>query len=598
MASKDEKQGKRVDRRTFLRGGLVAGGAIAGAGIAIRAMADASGDSTGPVPPPKPRGVTIGRRTPVKPSGRPNILVIVVDQLRYPQWATAGPFGLGFAPNLQKLREGGVSFSHHYTASNDCTPARSTLLTGLYTHQTGCMITGGSTLDPGFPTWGTMLREHGYHTHWFGKWHLTHRDNRWTSLTGSAALEQYGFAGGVYPSPDGAPGQGWKRDPHIAGVFAEWFKNANHVQPWCTTVSFVNPHDIAWWYLWSDRVPAEAAAKPLTRRLPPNYETPELLAERRKPRLQRSFQEAAAASFGPVPFTGPEVPGRWLEFQDLYIKLQREVDRHIGHVLRTLHSLPEVEANTVIVFTSDHGEYGASHGLRGKGASAYEEALRVPLIVRDPRETLTAAPAQTRTQLTSSVDVAPLLLTIGSGSSAWREDQRYSHLAGRLDLGRLLKDPNAPGREYVLHATDEMVTEYAVETYAADAPLHVVALRTPDAKYATYSNWPDDRIAVSEQGQETEVYDYRSQAGRLELDNAAGRSDIEEGMRAQYEHAFKHELREPLPERLQLAHSNGFADYFLTARHAATVATERRQRRAEAGMAGIASLKRPPLSDR
>ena len=145
----------------------------------------------------------------------------------------------------------------------------------------------------------------------------------------------------------------------------------------------MNPHDIAWWYLWSDRVPAEAASRPLTRRLPPNFETPEMLEQRRKPRLQRSFQETAAASFGPVPFTGPEVPGKWLEFLDLYIKLQRRWTATSGSVLRTLHSRPEVEANTVIVFTSDHGEYGASHGLRGKGASAYEEALRVPLIVKD-----------------------------------------------------------------------------------------------------------------------------------------------------------------------------------------------------------------------
>ena len=76
------------------------------------------------------------------------------------------------------------------------------------------------------------------------------------------------------------------------------------------------------------------------------------------------------------------------------MKLQREVDRHVGRVLRTLHSRPEVAANTVIVFTSDHGEYGASHGLRGKGAAAYEEGIRVPLIVKDPRRTLTAAPAQ------------------------------------------------------------------------------------------------------------------------------------------------------------------------------------------------------------
>ena len=93
-------------------------------------------------------------------------------------------------------------------------------------------------------------------------------------------------------------------------------------------------------------------------------------------------------------------------------------------------------ANTVVVFTSDHGEYGASHGLRGKGAGVYEEAIRVPLIVKDLRGQLNAAPAIARTGLTSSVDVAPLLLTIATGSNAWRKDSRYAHLAGRHDIAR------------------------------------------------------------------------------------------------------------------------------------------------------------------
>jgi arylsulfatase A-like enzyme len=580
MATRDDRHGKRVDRRTFLRGGIIAGGALAGAGLAIKAVASATGDSaTGP--DPDQGGVPTGRLAHTHRTARPNILVIIVDQLRYPQWFSAGTFGLGFAPHLQSLREGAVSFGRHYTASNDCTPSRAALLTGLYTHQTGCMITGGSTLDEGFPTWGTMLRHHGYHTHWFGKWHLTHGDNHWTPVTGDPVLERYGFAGGVYPSPDGAPGQGWRVDPYISNTFTEWFAQANHAQPWCTTVSFVNPHDIAWWYVWSDRVPAEASALPLTRRLPPNFETPEHLAARRKPRLQHSFQAAAAASFGPVPFEGPEVPAKWLEFQDLYVKLQRVVDHQIGQVLHTLHSRPDVAANTVIVFTSDHGEYGASHGLRGKGASAYEEAIRVPLIVKDPRKVLTAAPAQVRTQLTSSVDIAPLLLTIGSGSSAWREDKEYAHLAKRLDLAKILSDPGAPGRDYVLHATDEIVTEYAIEPYAADAPLHVIAVRTAAGKYATYSNWTEDGIAPVLKGQEGELYDYTTQSGRLELHNGAGESVIESPMRELYDHALKHELRAKLPPHLQDAHARGFTNYFLTARRAAEIAIERRRRHAE-----------------
>jgi arylsulfatase A-like enzyme len=578
----DAAQHRRVDRRTFLKGTLI-GGALAGAGLAIGAAADPDGGSPAPSARPRPAVAP----TPSSRSTKPNILVILVDQLRFPQWFSPDPSGMGLPPNLRGLRQDAVSFGRHYTASNDCSPARSTLLTGLYTHQTGCMITGGSTLDPGFPTWGTMLREHGYSTRWLGKWHLTHGDNHWTALSGEQALERYGFDGGVFPSPDGAPGQGWKVDPHITKRFADWFANEGGAQPWCTTVSFVNPHDIAWWYKWSDRVATEVDAPRVVTGLPPNFETPELLVERHKPRLQRSFQETAAASFGPVPFGGPEASETWLGFLDLYVQLQLEVDRHIGEVLRTLESRPEVAANTVIVFTSDHGEYGASHGLRGKGASAYEEGLRVPLLVKDLRGKLTSAPETTRTQLTSSVDVAPLLLTIATGSDQWRQDPHYSHIAGRLDLAGILANPETPGRPFILHATDETVTEFAIEPYAADAPLHIVAMRTPQAKFATYSNWPYEGIAPLSEGQEVELYDYTTESGRLELHNSAGHSPLEETLRDEYALAFKQELRGPLPPRLVSAHARGFADYFSTARHAAVTAALRRKRRSEREAGGV-----------
>jgi len=508
--------------------------------------------------------------------------VIIVDQLRFPQWfSPAAVGGPGLPPNLASLRRGAVSFERHYTASNDCTPARSTLLTGLYTHQTGCMITGGSTLDPGFPTWGTMLREQGYETYWYGKWHLSHGDRRWSDSSGPAMLERYGFSGGTYPSPNGAPGQGWRVDPHIAGQFERWFADHGGGGPWCTTVSLVNPHDISWWYTWTDPVRPESGAPSVVTSLPPNYETPELLAARRKPILQRSLQSTSAHAFGAVPFAGPAALPTWLGFLDLYVKLQRDVDENIGRVLRTLHSQPEVAANTVIVFTSDHGEYGASHGLRGKGAAAYEEGIRVPLLVRDPRGALTRAHEHGRSQLTSSVDVAPLLLTIATGSNAWRRERHYAQIAGRLDLARILAQPSAPGRPYVLHATDEILTEFATEPYAADAPLHIAAVRTHDAKYATYSNWRPGTIDVLERHQESELYDYRTQGAALELDNRAGRSAREAELRALLEQAVANELREPLPARLRKAQRGGFANYFTTARHDARMAAKSRRRRLE-----------------
>ncbi|HEX3692161.1 MAG TPA: sulfatase-like hydrolase/transferase [Solirubrobacteraceae bacterium] len=599
----DRSGGRPIDRRTLLKSGLLAGGALAGGGAALAAdlivkggapsgarAAAAHRHKHGPGGGAGADEGQVGSRAGVG-SGRrrrpPNILVVMVDQLRTPMWFSAGVGAVAAMPNLERLRREGVSFASHYTAANDCTPARSTLLTGLYTHQTGCMITGGSTLDPGFPTYGTLLRELGYRTDWYGKWHLTKGDNLWDSYEDAGALEPYGFAGGTYPSPDGAPGQGWRVDPHIVSQFESWFAKVGtggKEKPWCTTVSLVNPHDIAWWYRWSERFAQEADVPSMVAALPPNFETPEQMLARGKPRLQRSLQDTAQQSFGSVPYDGPELHARWLPFMDLYLKLLGEVDAHIGAVLGTLASRPDVAAETVIVFTSDHGEYGASHGMRGKGASAYEEAIRVPLVVCDLRSgagSLTGSGGQERSGLTSSVDVVGLLLDVATGDPAWRNESHYSHLAARHPIAPMLADPSAPGRDYVLHATDETVTEFAIEPYAADAPLHVVALRTPTAKYATYSDFVPGSLRAIPQGREVELYDYSTSAGRMELENLAGNSPKEAALAAKLGRAVREELREPLPRRLYRAHKRGIADYFKTATKAAVKATERRRERAE-----------------
>ena len=575
MEDTGEQNDRRLTRRTLIKGAVAAGGALAGAGATIAALEGGGGRAARP----RPRAA---RPAPVaRQSGRPNILVVIVDQLRYPQWASPTLSASGFAPEVQRLREGAVSFARHYTASNDCTPARATLLTGLYTHQTGCMITGGSTLDPGFPTYGGMLREQGYSTRWYGKWHLTHHDNLWRARPGARVLERYGFSGGTFPSPDGAPGQGMRVDPHIAGQFAEWLARDGEQQPWCATVSLVNPHDIAWWYVWSNRVAAEASAASVVGRLPPNFETPEQLVARRKPRLHRSLQATAAASFGPVPFHGPEADVKWRQFMDLYMKLQLSVDRHVGNVLAALAAQPRVAANTVVIFTSDHGEYAASHGLRGKGAGVYEEGIRVPLIVRDPRGELTAETDVERTQLTSSVDFPGLLLTIATGGREWRNDPRYEHLAQRQDLAAILAAPGAPGRPYVRHATDEIVTEFAAEQYAAAAPLHVAAIRTAAAKYATYTHWYRDSLESRADGAEAELYEYATHDGRMEIENLAGSGPNERHVRGLLEHAVTHELREPLPRLLRGARGRGLNDYFSTAKRDALGAAAARRRRTE-----------------
>jgi arylsulfatase A-like enzyme len=538
------------DRRTFLKRSLLATGALA-LGMPAGAVADAGGAAAAHKPKRAARGHAKAHRP-------PNILVILVDQLRTPVWMPAGVTPATVMPNLQALRAGAVNFERHYTAANDCSPSRGALVTGLYSHQTGCLITGDSHLDPGFPTWGTLLRERGYETSWWGKWHLNPDPN--------ASLEPYGFAGGTYPSPNGAPGQGTAVDPEIAAQFAEWFREAGGAEPWCSTVSFVNPHDIAWWYRFTSKIAQESAPLARAGALPPNFETPEMLEAQRKPRLQRSLQDTADRSFGEVPFGGPELLPMWTGLMDTYLMLQSYVDLQIRSVLATLASQPQVRANTVVLFTSDHGEYGGSHGMRGKGASAYEEAIRVPLTVRDfrpPGESATAATAVPRSQLSSSVDVVGLLLTLATGSNAWRREHRCKHLATRQDLAAICAHPGAAGRKWILHATDEDVTEFASEAYAAEAPRHVVALRSQLGKLAVYSNWLPETTDLEIAGQELELYDYSQPAGSAELTNSAGvQGGLEEELWSTLEEeALPHELRAPLPSYLRAAQQRGLANY-------------------------------------
>src|SRR5690606_30490902 len=149
--------------------------------------------------------------------------------------------------------------------------------------------------------------------------------------------------------------------------------------------------------------------------------TGEDIAGQNKPRLQLASLMGMIQVFGEVPHRGPNFERHWLRMLDLYYQLHGDVDREIGRVLDALEANPEVAENTIIVFTSDHGEYCGSHGMRGKGAGLYEEGIRVPLWVTDPTGRFADQPETTRSQITSSVDLTPMLLTLASGGNAWQD---------------------------------------------------------------------------------------------------------------------------------------------------------------------------------
>ena len=112
--------------------------------------------------------------------------------------------------------------------------------------------------------------------------------------------------------------------------------------------------------------------------------------------------------------------------------------------------------------------------------------------------------------------------------------------------------------------TDEDVTEFATEPHDAEAPRHVIALRSSSGKYATYSNWAPETLNIQTAGQEAEFYNYASPTGAAEMVNEAGSGGaVEERLQAiLLEQAIPTELRAPLPARLHEAQRTGLENYF------------------------------------
>lgn len=500
---------------------------------------------------------------------RPNIVFLMVDELRFPRDLPRGittprQFLGRYMPNVARLWDRGVTFSHHYSAATSCGPARAALVTGLYPHQQWNLITPpgdptpGASLAPalrtGFPTYGKLMRQAGYRTPYVGKWHLSGSPAAEGDPGTSTYLEDYGFTGYTIPDITGLPGQGMEEDPVMAGQAVAWLQRQKRgADPFCLTVSLVNPHDKQ--FFWGGTEAAlfqqlyeRASAKPVINfepyegegdppdygyaDLPPNWESAAALAEN-KPGCQTFNRELSALLYGDAAeqrtdqYGFREVPGLdgmtvavapfhyWRKSRDCYTQVMEMVDREIGRVVRAIP--PDLRDDTIIILTSDHGEYAGAHGmLSGKEGSMYEECMRVPLIVVDPREEYTGDLDAVRGGLTSSVDLLPLLVSIGHGGSQdWlRGDNRvaYGH---HLDMLPVLKSRNGRTRRYVWMATDEM---HGQSLNRQNVPRHVLGVRTEELKVASYSHWTVSGQPLTA-GRELESYDYATPAGRQELEN-------------------------------------------------------------------------------
>lgn len=604
-----------MDRRAFVKGAAAAsaGGFTFGPGLFDGGRARAqSVQADGSVP-----------------GARPNILVIKVDQLRFPGVFppginSPGEFLRYVMPNLYQLWQNGVKFASHYTAASACTPARGTIISGLYSQQSWLVqtILAKPTsrfslqpwLNPAFPTYGKLLRQVGYQTPYVGKWHVS------IPRQDTPRLEEYGFDGLTWPDPTGSNLQGtygdygqdiqpyvYRNDGDIATQGAQWLQqNGAGEAPWCLTVSFINPHDKEFFWAGTEfqtynglfdqhstygpftpystpdnrpYVPWDTDQLKSPPRLyldkPSNWESADRI-KANKPSTQtfsRLFQELVWGGvtddpaqqgftidpYPPAPYAqickngkplgvGVAPYSYWRRSLDSYAQIMTVVDGPIGTVLQAYGALPPtVRDNTVIVFMSDHGEHASAHGfLSGKVGSLYDEAYHVPLIVVDPSGRFTGDIDAPRQGLTSSVDVLPLLASLGRrGSRDWLTGNLRRIYAERHDLLPMLRSSQAPGRQYVLLATDESVPGY----YEFNgSPTHIVGVRTQELKFGLYANWQGATAQIADDGTlESELYDYSTDAGRAELDNLKGDPRIPALKQALLADMIPNVLRAPLP---------------------------------------------------
>jgi hypothetical protein len=210
--------------------------------------------------------------------------------------------------------------------------------------------------------------------------------------------------------------------------------------------------------------------------------------------------------------------------------------------------------------------------MRGKGFAFYDEGCRVPLIVKDPTGSWTQGTKVERKQLLSSVDLAPLLLTLGTGGNDWRGDSTYAQVASRADIASICQNPSAPGRAYIAHATDEPGTTPAIPTsqQVKPAPFHITGVRTTHGKIGRYAFWKDGTTQIDESKPvQWEAYNYATRQGRLEVDNIydkKGSSKADKALVRQLssllDKAMAEEIEATLPSALQPVQQQAYTDWF------------------------------------
>jgi choline-sulfatase len=430
----------------------------------------------------------------------------MTDQQRWDALGCAG--GWVQTPALDRVAAEGVRFANAYTNSPVCVPARASLMTGRYPHNTGVWRNQAYTLPSDAPTWIRAVRDAGYRTSLFGKTHLhphrgdlrdrEHLVRSWgfddvDEIAGPRAaarcrsqLTDRWERAGVYDAyradlRERYANKPWVARPsplplslyadvHVGQQAAAYLREYVGEEPWCCWVSFGGPHEP-----WD-------APEPYASRYDPASMPAPIRAHDDGHDRPRGLPDEKLADGG-VPFE----PGDVARLRANYAGKVTLIDDQIADILRVVDKRGELD-RTVVAFVSDHGEMNGDHNLLYK-QNFLNPAVRVPFIVRLPPSEGAAA-GTVSDAMVELMDIGATLVELAGG--------RAVHGSLARSLVPAIADPSSPHRDAVL-------SEFRREAMVANA---------------------DWKLAVNRGGEAYMLYDL--QADPLETRNLAGLPEYRE----------------------------------------------------------------------
>jgi arylsulfatase A-like enzyme len=334
----------------------------------------------------------------------PNLLVVLVDDMRWDDLGCAGhPFVK--TPHMDRVAREGAKFLNAFAVTPLCSPSRASLFTGLYPRAHGITDnTERSAQSHKLVTFPQSLQRAGYRTAFIGKWHMGNDDSprpgldHWVCLKGQGST----FDPDVNVNGDSRKESGYVSD--ILHQHATEFLKQPRTKPFLLYFAHkaLHPETVqradgslsdpnASTFIPAERHKNLYAGEKIPRRQ--NAVAP----PRGKPALQRTI--------GDMPPLGPKT-GSSDESILGRLRMLAAVDESLGEILKMLESSGELD-RTLVVVTSDHGYFYGEHGLSVERRLAYEEAIRIPLLMRLPG---VIKAGSTPREIALTLDLAPTLL--------------------------------------------------------------------------------------------------------------------------------------------------------------------------------------------